>query len=309
MLDKSRGLSVDSVVYDLEDSVSPNKKQEARIDLVRFLNDDRPENIREIAVRINSVDSGYALDDLTAIVKTRNLDAIAVPKVQNASDMHFVTDLLQHLDPQRHPMDTSTSAANSDRGTDTRRPIKLLALIESALGLHNLSQICTATPYISALVFAAEDFCLDLNITRSPGLPELLYARSQIVATARAFGIESIIDLVCTSFKGEDGQKALGEECDAGRNLGFTGKQCIHPAQIETVQRKFGPGEKEVEWAVRVVVAAAKTEKEGRGAWTLDGSMVDKPVIGRANGVVVMAEGCGFDVKRLKEKWKGQEPE
>lgn len=94
-----------------------------------------------------------------------------------------------------------------------------------------------------------------------------------------------------------------------GRGLGFNGKQCIHPSQVEVVQREFAPGKDEVEWAVRVVVADEKADREGRGAWTLDGKMIDAPVVGKARSVVARADRCGFDVEEMREKWKGQEPE
>lgn len=103
--------------------------------------------------------------------------------------------------------------------------------------------------------------------------------------------------------------RVLEEECRGGKGMGFNGKQCIHPSQVEVVQRFFGPGEEEVEWAVRVVVGDEKAEAKGRGAWTLEGKMIDKPVVGKARAVVKRAELCGFDVDAVREKWKDQEPE
>ncbi len=91
--------------------------------------------------------------------------------------------------------------------------------------------------------------------------------------------------------------------------MGFNGKQCIHPSQVEIVHRLFAPGEKEVEWAVRVVIADEKAARAGRGAWTLDGAMIDVPVAGKAKAIVAKAAGCGIDVERLMNKWKDQEPE
>lgn len=101
----------------------------------------------------------------------------------------------------------------------------------------------------------------------------------------------------------------LEEECVQGRGMGFNGKQCIHPSQVEVVQRSFAPGEKEVEWAVRVVIGDEKADAGGRGAWTLDGKMIDVPVVGKAKATVKKAELCGIDVENIREKWKHQEPE
>lgn len=114
---------------------------------------------------------------------------------------------------------------------------------------------------------------------------------------------------MCTSYQGERGLETLEEECVGGKGLGFNGKQCIHPRQVEIAQRAFSPSEEEVEWAVRVVVADGKADDQGRGAWTLDGKMIDVPVVGKAKGLVRKAGLCGVDVEGVKRKWAGQEPE
>ncbi|KAJ9669084.1 hypothetical protein H2201_000910 [Coniosporium apollinis] len=302
MLDKSRGLNVDCVAYDLEDSVTPGKKAEARSNLRQLLEQPRVEGIREQAVRINSVDSGLALDDLTEVLKAPNLDALVIPKVNSASDLHFITDVIRHTLPHRHPSTSSSSPT-------TPPPLRLIALIESARAIVDLPSICRASPYLSGLIFAAEDFALDLSITRTPSLSEFLYARSAIVTACRAHDLPSAIDLVCTAFRGDEGLKTLEEECLGGKRLGFNGKQLIHPSQVEVCQRAFSPGEEEASWAVRVVIADEKAEKLGRGAWTLDGKMIDAPVVGKARAIVRKAELCGLDVGALRERWKGQEPE
>jgi citrate lyase subunit beta-like protein len=247
-------------------------------------------------VRINAVSSGLALADLSTVLKAPNLDALVIPKVNRASDLHFVTDVLRHSLPERH----STSSPN---------PLKIIALIESAESIMNLSEICKASPYLSGLIFAAEDFALDLSLTRTPSLTEFLYARSAIVTAARAHELPSTIDLVCTSFRGSEGLKVLEEECLQGKGLGFNGKQCIHPSQVEVAQRAFAPGDKEVEWAMRVVIGDGKADASGRGAWTLGGKMIDAPVVGKAKAVVQRAELCGIDVVAIRERWKHQEPE
>lgn len=94
-----------------------------------------------------------------------------------------------------------------------------------------------------------------------------------------------------------------------GRGLGFNGKQCIHPSQVPIAQRAFAPSPKEIEWAVRVVIADEKADRAGRGAWTLEGKMIDVPVVGKARATVRKAEACGLDVAAAREKWRHQEPE
>ncbi|RAL01099.1 HpcH/HpaI aldolase/citrate lyase family protein [Aspergillus ibericus CBS 121593] len=297
-IDKSRTLTADCVAYDLEDSVTPHKKAEARSLVRQALDQPAPPGIRERAVRINSVDSGLALSDLTEVLKSPNLTTLVIPKVNSPSDLTFITDVITH---------TLSTNPQHERKT----PISLLALIESAKSLTNLTQITSSTPLLQGLIFAAEDFALDLSITRTPSLREFLFARSMIATAARAANLPSTIDLVCTEYKGKDGgvPKVLEEECRDGRRLGFNGKQCIHPSQVETAQRIFGPDAKEVEWAVRVCVADEKAARLGRGAWTLDGKMIDVPVAEKARAIVKKAEECGVDVGEVREKWKGQEPE
>jgi citrate lyase subunit beta-like protein len=305
MLEKSFAMTADNVTYDLEDSVAPHMKPEARSNLRNILNKQRPSGIKEMCVRINSVDTGLALDDLTEVLKGDHLDAIMVPKCESAADLHFVTDVIRHLRPDRHPSSTASASSGGDR----REPVRIIALIESAKAIQNLSSICTASPYISGLVFAAEDFAKDMSLTRTPSLTEFLYARSAIATAARAFELPSTIDLVCTSYKGDTGLKTLEEECLNGKGMGFNGKQCIHPSQVAVCHKSFSPGEQEVEWAARIVIADEKASRAGRGAWTMDGKMIDAPVVKKAHKVLKHALVCEIDVEAVKDKWKGQEPE
>ncbi|KAI1488502.1 beta subunit of citrate lyase [Biscogniauxia mediterranea] len=304
MLSKSLGLTSDNITYDLEDSVTPAAKPSARAALRAHLDalppTGHPPGVRELAVRINAVTTPHALADLTAVASAPHLDAVVVPKVEGAGDLEYVAQALRHLAPSRHS------------------PIKLLALIESARAVTDLRAICAAAPgQLSGLVFAAEDFALDLSVSRTPSLREFLYARSAVAVAARAARLPSTIDLVCTSYRGgrggdggeEEALARLEDECRDGRGLGFNGKQCIHPSQVDTVQRLFSPGEAEVEWAVRVAIADEKAARAGRGAWTLDGHMIDAPVAGKAKATVEKARACGMDVEALREKWKDQEPE
>lgn len=294
---------VDSLAYDLEDSVTPLKKEEARRSLCSFLGESDDSkfarqpgyNKGEVVVRINAVGTQWCEGDLREVLKIPELKTLVVPKVNSPLDLKFVVDAIQ-----RHRPQSSTSAA----------PINILALIESALALSSLSAICKCSPeHLRGLIFAAEDFALDLSITRTPSLSEFLYARSAIVTEARAHKLDDVIDLVCTEYKGPDSSRRLEAECENGRRMGFTGKQCIHPSQVDIVQRAFAPSNNELNWAVRLLVAEPKAEKEGRGAWTLDGKMIDAPVIGRARRLVERAKACGIDLKTLEERWKGQQPE
>lgn len=292
-LDKSRTLTADCVTYDLEDSVTPGRKAEARSLVRAELDKPISSTIKERIVRINSVGSGLALDDLTELLKSPNLTTVMLPKTESASDLTFLSDVISHARPKHH-----------------KSPVSILALIESAKSLSSLSSICAATPnLLSGLIFAAEDFALDLSLTRTPDLTEFLYARSMIATAARAHNLPSTIDLVCTAFKSEADQEILTNECRNGKRMGFNGKQCIHPSQVGTVSKVFSPEHEEVEWAVRIVVAQKRAEEQGKGAWAMDGKMIDAPVEGKARAIVEKAKLCGFDVESLMEKHKDQQPE
>lgn len=244
-------------------------------------------------MRINSVGSGLALQDLEELLKSKNLTTLVVPKVETASDMTFISDVIAHT-----------------RSKDHTGPLSVIALIESAKSLSNLNSICQATPHLlSGLTFAAEDFALDMSITRTPSLSEFLYARQMIATHARAYNIPSIIDLVTTAFRSEADFETLKDEAESGKRMGFNGKQCIHPTQVDTVQQIFSPSAKEVEWAVRITIAQKKAEELGKGAWALDGKMIDAPVEGKARAIVNKAELIGFNVKSLQEKFKDEEPQ
>ncbi|GKU23017.1 unnamed protein product [Fusarium langsethiae] len=298
MLGKSRNLTVDCIAYDLEDSVAPDQKQHAREALRNFLQDlkhDRPKDIKEIAVRVNATDTKHIEDDLRAVVDTPGLNTIVLPKVQTAADINLVADAIRHL---------RQGPGNS------HSPLSIIALVETAKGLINLNEISAASPLISGLAFAAEDFCHDLSITRTPSLTELLFARSAIVTVARAHEIPSTLDLVTTSFKGEEGIRQLELECADGKRLGFNGKQLVHPGQVEVAQRVFSPSEEELIWAVKVTIGDAKAlADQGRGAWTLDGKMIDVPVVKKAQAIVAKAEACGMDVQCLRDTWKDLQPQ
>ncbi|KAI2629611.1 hypothetical protein GGR54DRAFT_635795 [Hypoxylon sp. NC1633] len=297
---KSLSLSSDNITYDLEDSVSHNAKPAARAALHAHLSaltaHPQPTNIAEIAVRINGGRTELT-NDLTTIAPFPSVNTIVVPKVSAPQDIEAVTTTLQHLAPARYA-----------KGTPTYAPHKIVALIETARAVTDLREICAASPQLDGLIFGAEDFALDLSLTRTPSLSEFLYARSAIVTAARAAKLSSVTDLVCTTYAGEEGLARLEEECRGGKAMGFDGKQCIHPSQLETVQRLFLPSEKEVEFAVKITIADEKAVQKHLGAWTLDGAMIDAPVIRKARALVDKAERCGIDVHSLREKWKLQEP-
>lgn len=286
--------AADSVIYDLEDSVTPANKSAARSLVCQSLDITPGATFKaERGVRINSVSSGLALADLQAVLASPNLKTIILPKCDTAGDLTFVRDVVAHH--------------RSSPSPGTQHPISVIALVESAKSLINLNEICRAAPnLLSGLAFAAEDFALDLSLTRSPSNNEFLFARSSIVTAARAHDLPTTLDLVTTSWQGGSGQKLTTKDAHEGKGLGFTGKQCIHPSQVDIANDVFSPGWEELAWAVRVTIGAEKAAAEGKGAWTLDGKMIDRPIEEKAAAIVVLARLCGMDVSALLERFADQ---
>lgn len=185
-------------------------------------------------MRVNAVSTPYIVGDLLALAPLPGVSIIVVPKVSSAADLLFVSDVLRRAAPSRYEPNPESSpnpdpelapSSSTPPPPEPGKPIKLLALIESARAVMDLASICQATPELEGLIFAAEDFALDLSLTRTAGLSEFLYARSAIVTAARAFELPSVIDLVCTSYRGGDGLERLREECRSGKGMGFNGKR------------------------------------------------------------------------------------
>ncbi|KAI8878800.1 beta subunit of citrate lyase [Backusella circina FSU 941] len=277
---KSITVGADCIVYDLEDSVSANKKGSARHMVIDAL-EASEHGKAEKAVRINSIGSGYELDDLNVILHSKRLQAIVVPKVQSAKDIQFVSRMIDSV------------AVESQR-----ERIRLIASVESALGMMNIKEIATSDPRLDALIFAAEDYCADLGLLRTKNRQEMLFPRQLIVNAAAAYGLQAI-DLVCVDFKDRD---VLLEECVEGRTFGFAGKQAIHPDQIDIIQRSFLPGIEELERAVRVVNGFEHYSQKGIGAFNLDGKMIDMPVVKWAEKVVARAQAGGMEIPVIEQE-------
>ncbi|GAA5906422.1 HpcH/HpaI aldolase/citrate lyase family protein [Sporobolomyces salmoneus] len=276
----SRQSQPDVLILDLEDSVRIEKKAEARQIVFEALQ--RPsDSTSQKFVRINSRRPG--LDDLEVLLKTPNLRGLVLPKVDSAKDVLLVNEFI----------DRYGLAETKDR-------IRIIASIESPMALLNLREIVTSSPRISSLLFAAEDYCSSSNLIRTPSRREMLFARSSVVTVAKAYGLKAV-DLVCVQYKGEKAEQALMEESREGRELGFDGKQAIHPAQVEPIQAAFTPSESEIERALTILSHYESLSSSGAGAYGLantDGSisMIDAPMLLQAQGILVQARAAGVDV-------------
>ncbi|XP_045195106.2 citramalyl-CoA lyase, mitochondrial-like isoform X2 [Mercenaria mercenaria] len=278
-LKKIQILEVDCAVMDCEDGVAANRKVEARETIRRML-DTLDFGHTECVVRVNAVSSGLMEEDLHVILQADNLpQTIMIPKVNNVSEIASITQYIQ--------------AALKDRTLPHK--ISLVLFVESALGLINLREICERGTELSlrsniynvdGLVFGSDDFCADIGAKRSTEGSEVLYARQKFVTIAKAFRLQAI-DMVHIDYKD---QESLREQSVSGANMGFTGKQVIHPSQIPIVQEAFSPSEEHIDWAKGLIKAFEDHQLSGTGAFTYRGHMIDMPLLLQAKNVIQLAE-------------------
>jgi citrate lyase subunit beta/citryl-CoA lyase len=255
--------TLDVAILDLEDGVPPDEKDRARAAVAAVLgapsNGDGPSRYVRVNRELAARDA-----DLAAILRP-GLAAIVVPKVERADE---VASLARDLDERE-------DAAGIARGA-----VRLVASIESARGLLEAFAIAGCTDRVIALLFGAEDFARDLALPtkREAEAEELLYARSAVVVAAVAAG-RAALDGIWPDVTDVEG---LRRDALRGRRLGFAGKSCIHPAQVEPINDVFSPSADELAYARRVVDAFEKAQAKGDGAVALDGKLLDLPIVERA---------------------------
>ena len=262
MIDKAYGLKLDVAMFDLEDGVPPGEKDTARAMMAGTLA--RPSSGMLRFVRIHPAGSQEIEADLPAVI-CPGLDGLTLTKVNCPEDVLDVSAVLEEREER----------AGLQRGS-----VRLLATIESARGLIQAAAIAASSPRLVGLMFGAEDYAMDLGMfnVRQDEAGDFLYARSALVVAAVSEGLQAI-DRVYLDIRNPAG---LEQDTRIARDLGFTGKALIHPAQIEVVEKVFRPTDAEVEYARRVVEAFEAAEAEGAGAVAVDGQMVDLPVVERA---------------------------
>jgi citrate lyase beta subunit len=268
MAEKALASAADAVFLDLEDAVTPDEKGGARGKVVRALRE-LDWRSRPSLYRANAHDTPYFYRDLVEIVEEAGdeLDIIMVPKVQRPEDLNVAATLLSQIE--------------LSVGLEVGK-VKLEAQIESARGLVNVDAIARASNRLDALHFGPGDFAASLRMPlRSIGTMDewdesypghrFHYAMQRIVVAARAAGLRAV-DGPVADYRDEEG---LRESCLIARSLGFDGKWCIHPAQIEAVNEVFSPTKEEIEWAKKVVEAYEEASAAGSGAISVDGQMID----------------------------------
>ena len=273
MLINGNCLGADAVIFDLEDAVSPDEKDAARI-LVR--NTMRYMDFRgcEIIVRINSIDTPYWQKDLDAILPYAP-GLILLPKTGSAADVLAADRYMTQVE-EKLGMATGT--------------VGLMPLIETALGVENAFAIASATNRVQALFLGAEDLTADLQCKRTKEGREIEYARTRLVMAARAAGV----DVYETPFTDVNDDEGIEADANLAKSLGFSGKASISPRHVDVINRVFSPTMAEIEYAYEVMEVIALAKQQGKGAISLRGKMIDAPIVMRAQRTIAMAEALGL---------------
>ena len=265
----------DCIVYDMEDSVSPADKDTARLLVYNAVRYHRPEN-KYVLIRVNGSTTVYMEEDLKAAVRARP-DAIRLPKVESGDEVKRISEKIASIERM---------AGIEEGSTD------LWCNIESFPGVLRASEIASSDPRVKALALGAEDLTASLRARRTKAGLEIFYARNAVLLACRSAGIDAL-DAVFSDINDLEGLKA---DTELARNMGFDGKTVVHPRQIDVVNAAFTPNAKELRYASRVLAAVEEGKRLHKGAVSLNGEMIDKPMELRAYTIIEQAKAAGLDV-------------
>jgi citrate lyase subunit beta/citryl-CoA lyase len=265
----------DCLVYDLEDSVSVGEKDAARFLIYNLIKNHRPKN-KYVIIRVNGIYSDFIDEDLEMAVRAQP-DAIRIPKVEYADEVK--------------KLDAKVTEIEKKAGVEPGK-IQFWCNIESYMGVINALEIAKSSPRVAAMAIGAEDLTASIGAERTKKGWEIFYARNAILMACRAAGI-SAQDAVFADINDADG---LAEDLKMTRSLGFDGKTCVHPRQIEAVNDCFTPSMKQIRNAQRVLAVLDEAARNHTGVCTLDGAMVDKPMELRARQTLAKAIAAGIKV-------------
>lgn len=269
MLADAHIYGADSLMFDLEDSVALSEKDSARLLVYQMIKG--IDYKTEVVVRVNGLDTPFGVKDIEAMVRA-GVDVIRLPKTDTAEDVRAVEALVERVE--------------AELGLEIGKT-KLMAALESPLGIINAYEIATASKRLIGIAIGAEDFVTNMKTNRSQIGIELLTARSQLVIAARAAGIAALD----TVFSDVEDETTFEKEVTLIKQLGFDGKSVINPRQIDIVHEIYQPTEKEVENAKKIMLAIEEAKSKGSGVISLNGKMIDKPIVERAERVLKLAGG------------------
>lgn len=265
----------DCLVYDLEDSVSAGEKDAARFLVYNAVKYQRPVG-KYIIIRVNGIYSKELDEDLEAAVRAQP-DALRIPKVEYAAEVERI--------------DAKITAIEKKAGLPVGG-VRLWCNIESYQGVLNAKEIAVASPRVAAMALGAEDYTASMSAQRTKSGWEIFHARNEVLMACRLAGI-SAQDAVFSDINDQEGLQA---DLQMTRALGFDGKTCVHPRQIDAVNACFTPSLKEIHNAQRVLEVLEEAARNHTGVCVLDGSMVDKPMEIRARSVLAKAEAAGIRI-------------
>ncbi len=272
MLQNAGVFSADSVILDLEDAVSIEEKDSARI-LVRNALKNIDFYDTEVVIRINPFTSEFAQNDIDEVARMKPY-ALMVTKATE-KDVKTVCSLLSKIEAEE----------GFEAGS-----IKIFPLIETAYGLENVNRIIRSSSRVVGVLLGAEDLTADFGINRTKLGEEILYARNKIASACRACGVDGID----TPFVDLDDNEAFLCDIKKAKSLGMTGKAAINPRQVDTIHEVFAPSTGEIRYAERVIESMEEAQKEGKGVFSLDGKMIDAPIIARAKIIINKAKLSGL---------------
>ena len=273
MLINGACLGADAVILDLEDAVAPAEKDAARIlarNTIKYM------DFRgcEVIVRINSIDTAFWRADIDEILPQKP-DLILLPKTNRAQDVleadAYITEVEERLGFERNT-------------------VRLMPLIETAMGVENAYSIASASGRVAALFLGAEDLTADLRCKRTKEGREIEYARTRLVTAARAANV----DVYDTPFTDVNDDEGIRVDAALAKALGFTGKASISPRHVEVINEVFSPTEKEIDYAYEVMDAIRWAKAQGKGAVALYGKMIDAPIVARAEQTIAAAREMGL---------------
>lgn len=266
----------DVLVYDLEDSVPPQEKDAARFLVYNMVKNHRPKD-KYVAIRVNGIYSEYLEEDLQAAVRA-DPNGIRIPKVEYGKEVRQISERIAEIEKKA--------------GLEVGK-IELICNIESYMGVINAMEIAHSDPRVTAMAVSAEDLTASLRAQRTKQGLEVFYARNAVLLACRSAGIDAL-DVVFSDINDREG---LMEDTALAKNLGFDGKTVIHPRQIDVVNSYFTPSEKEIRYALRVLAALEEGKARNKGAVTLDGGMIDRPMELRARTTLAQAEAAGINLR------------
>lgn len=271
MLLNADALGADSVIFDLEDAVSPAEKDSARIlvrNAIKYLN----YSGCEIIIRINSIDTQFWKRDLDEVIPMKP-NMIMLPKSGSADHVMAAASYMKEVE-EKSGIDRETA---------------IIPLIETALGVENSFEIATSVSRVKAIFLGGEDLTADLRCKRTKKGDEIFYSRGRIVMAARAAGI----DAYDTPFTDVEDEEGLRFDAEFAKGLGFTGKAVISPRHVMCINEVFSPTVEEIEYAMEVMEIIKTAREQGKGAISLRGKMIDAPIVERARQTLEAAKSLG----------------